>query len=72
MQHTAKVISALALTASLVAAGACTRTEQNVATGAGLGAAGGAIVGAATGGSAVGGAVIGGAAGAGAGYLVSQ
>ena len=65
---------ALALVAgfSLLAAGACTRTQKYVGTGAAVGAGSGAVVAAATGGSAVGGALIGGAVGAGTGYVLAQ
>jgi osmotically inducible lipoprotein OsmB len=74
MTATSRTSAALAVLASLslVTAGACTRTQQYVGTGAALGAGGGAIIGAATGGSAVGGALIGGAVGAGTGYVLSR
>jgi osmotically inducible lipoprotein OsmB len=57
---------------SLLAGGACSRTQQYMATGGGLGAAGGAVVAAATGGTVLGGAVVGGAIGTGAGYIASR
>lgn len=68
----AKVSLAAALGFILLAAGACTRTQHHMATGAALGIGGGAIVAAATGGSAMGGAILGGALGTGAGYLASR
>ena len=67
-----KAAMAALLGFSLLAAGACTRTQQYAATGAGLGAAGGAVIGAATGGSALTGAVIGGTAGAVTGGVLAQ
>jgi hypothetical protein len=57
---------------SLLATGACTRTQQYLATGAAVGAGSGAIIAAATGGSAVGGALLGGALGTGGGYILSR
>jgi hypothetical protein len=57
---------------SLLAAGGCSQTERAVATGAALGAGGGALVGGATGGSVAGGAVVGGVVGAGVGYCVAR
>lgn len=57
---------------ALITAGACTRTQKYTATGAGLGAASGAVVAGATGGSVAGGALIGGAVGAGTGYVLSK
>lgn len=57
---------------SLLSAGACTRTQQYMATGAAVGAGGGAVVAAATGGSAIGGAILGGALGTGGGYVLSR
>jgi osmotically inducible lipoprotein OsmB len=56
----------------LLSAGACTRTQNYMATGGGLGAGGGAVVAAATGGSVLGGAIVGGAIGTGAGYIASR
>jgi hypothetical protein len=64
-------IMALFATA-LLSAGACSRTQQYMATGGALGAGGGAVVAAATGGSALGGAIIGGAFGTGGGYVLSR
>ena len=55
-----------------IASGGCSRTQHYMATGGGLGAAGGAVVAAATGGSALGGAVLGGAIGTGTGYIASR
>lgn len=60
------------LSLSLLSVGACSRTERYTATGAAVGAGGGALIGAATGGSAVGGAVIGGLGGAGVGYCIAR
>ena len=57
---------------SLVAVGACSKTQQYAATGGVLGAGAGAIVAGASGGSVAGGAVIGGAAGAVTGAIVAQ
>lgn len=57
---------------SLLSASACTRTQQYMATGAAVGAGGGAVVAAATGGSVVGGAILGGALGTGGGYVLSR
>jgi osmotically inducible lipoprotein OsmB len=56
----------------LVAAGGCSRTQQYLATGAAIGAGGGAVVAAAVGGSVVGGAIVGGALGTGGGYIASR
>jgi hypothetical protein len=67
-----KAAMAALLGLSLLATGACTRTQQYAATGAGLGAAGGAVIGAATGGNALTGAVIGGTAGAVTGVVLAQ
>lgn len=73
MRHTAsKAAAAAILTLALLTAGACSRTERYVATGAGLGAGGGALIGAASGGSAAGGAVVGGLVGGAAGYCVAR
>lgn len=57
---------------SLLAAGACSRTQQYMATGAAVGAGGGAVVAAATGGTVLGGAIVGGALGTGGGYILSR
>jgi len=57
---------------SLIVAGGCTRTQNYMATGAGLGAAGGTIVAATAGGALVGGALVGAALGTGAGYIASR
>ena len=57
---------------SLLSTGACTRTQNYMATGGAIGAGGGAIVAAATGGSALGGAILGGAIGTGGGYIASR
>lgn len=65
------VLAALAFS-SLIALGACSKTQEYAATGGALGAIGGAGVAAATGGNVVGGAVIGGAAGAVAGAVIAQ
>ena len=67
-----RVCLAAALALSLLGAGACTRTQNYMATGAAVGAGGGAVVAAATGGSIVGGALIGGALGTGGGYVLSR
>jgi osmotically inducible lipoprotein OsmB len=57
---------------TLLSAGACSRTQQYMATGAAVGAGGGAIVAAAAGGSVVGGALVGGALGTGSGYILAR
>ena len=67
-----KAALALVFGASLLTTGACTRTQNYMATGGGLGAAGGAVVAAATGGGVLGGAIVGGAIGTGAGYIASR
>lgn len=67
-----KAAAAAILSLGLVVAGGCSRTQQYLATGAALGAGGGAVVAAATGGAVVGGAIVGGALGTGAGYLASR
>jgi osmotically inducible lipoprotein OsmB len=73
MPHRAgRAALAIAFSLGLFATGACTRTQNYMATGGGLGAAGGAVVSAATGGSVLGGAVVGGAIGTGAGYIASR
>lgn len=72
IRSASKAAVAVILGVSLIGAGACTRTQKYVGTGAAVGAGSGAIIGAATGGSAVGGAVIGGAAGAAGGYILSR
>jgi osmotically inducible lipoprotein OsmB len=63
---------ALVFALGLLSAGACSRTQQYLATGAAVGAGGGAVVAAATGGSVVGGAIVGGALGTGGGYILSR
>ena len=68
----AKAALGLVFCASLLVSGACTRTQNYMATGGGLGAAGGAVVAAATGGGVLGGAIVGGAIGTGAGYIASR
>jgi hypothetical protein len=67
-----KTAVAVSVMASVLTAGACSRTQQYMATGGALGAGGGAVVAAATGGSALGGAIIGGALGTGGGYVLSR
>ncbi len=57
---------------SLLGMGACSRTQQYLATGAAIGVGGGAVVAAATGGSVIGGAIVGGALGTGGGYIASR
>ncbi len=57
---------------SLLGTGACTHTQQFMASGAALGVGGGALVAAATGGTVLGGAIIGGALGTGTGYILSR
>jgi len=69
---TGKAALAGILALVLLQAGACTRTQQVMGTGAGLGAGGGAIVAAATGGSMLGGALVGGLLGTGAGYIAAR
>ncbi len=72
VQRFGKAGLALAFALGLLSAGACTRTQQYLATGAAVGAGGGAIVAAATGGSLLGGAIVGGALGTGGGYVLSR
>jgi hypothetical protein len=72
LHHLGRATLALIAGLVLVSAGGCTRTQNNMLTGAGLGAAGGTLVAAAAGGGLVGGALVGGALGTGAGYLVSR
>jgi hypothetical protein len=67
-----KTIVAAVLGVALIGAGACTRTERYAATGAGVGAVGGAVVAGATGGNVLAGSVIGAGAGAIGGALVAQ
>lgn len=67
-----KAASAALLLIGLAGMGGCSHTEQYLATGAALGAGGGAIVAAATGGTVLGGAIVGGALGTGAGYIMSK
>jgi osmotically inducible lipoprotein OsmB len=67
-----KIVLSLIIGLSLLSAGGCTRTQNYMATGAGLGAAGGTLVAATTGGALVGGALVGGALGTGAGYIMSR
>jgi len=57
---------------SLLTAGACSRTERYTATGAALGAGGGALIAAAADGSVAGGAIIGGVVGGAAGYCIAR
>ncbi len=74
MNHSSigKAALAAVLGLTLLATGACTRTQNYMATGGALGAGGGAVVAAATGGTVVGGAIVGGAIGTGAGYIASR
>lgn len=72
VQRIGRASLALVFGLSLLSAGACSRTQQYLATGAAVGAGGGAIVAAATGGSLVGGAIVGGALGTGGGYVMSR
>lgn len=67
-----KAAIALVFCFALLQAGACSRTQQYLAGGAALGAAGGAFIGAAAGGSMLGGAVVGTALGTGGGYIASR
>jgi hypothetical protein len=69
---TSRAALAAILTLSLLSVGACTRTERYTATGAVLGAGGGAIIGAAADGHAGTGAVIGGIGGAAAGWCIAK
>lgn len=71
-RYVIKPALAAVFAASLMSAGACSRTQQYMATGGALGAGGGAVVAAATGGTVVGGAIVGGALGTGAGYVMSR
>lgn len=65
-------VLAAALAASLLALGACTKTERYAATGGAIGAGTGAVIAGASGGSVAAGAVIGGAAGAVGGAVLAQ
>jgi hypothetical protein len=67
-----KASLALVFALGLLSAGACSRTQQYMATGAAVGAGGGAIVAAAAGGSVLGGAIVGSALGTGGGYVLSR
>jgi hypothetical protein len=67
-----KLAAATALGLALLAGGGCSRTQQYMATGAAIGAGGGAIVAAATGGAVLGGAIVGGALGTGGGYVAGR
>jgi len=67
-----KASLALVFVAGLVLAGGCSRTQQYLATGAAIGAGGGAVVAAVAGGSVIGGAIVGGALGTGGGYIASR
>lgn len=60
------------LAVSLLALGACTRTERYAATGGAIGAGTGAVIAGAAGGSVAAGAVVGGAAGAVGGAILAQ
>jgi hypothetical protein len=60
------------LAASLLALGACTKTQRYAATGGAIGAGTGAVIAGAAGGSVAGGAIIGGAAGAVGGAILSK
>jgi len=64
--------AALVFLAALAGCQSMTERQRSTATGAGIGAAGGAVVGGATGGNPVAGAVVGGAVGAVAGNLWSR
>jgi hypothetical protein len=72
VQRIGKAAIAVAFGLSLLSAGACSRTQQYLATGAAIGVGGGALVAAAAGGSVVGGAIVGGALGTGGGYIASR
>jgi uncharacterized membrane protein len=68
-------LTGAALIASFVMLGACSdmnSTQERTLSGAGIGAAGGAVIGAVAGGNPLAGAAIGGAAGAAGGYLLDQ
>lgn len=68
-------LTGAALLASFVALAGCSdmnSSQQSTLSGAGIGAAGGAVIGAVTGGNPLAGAAIGGAAGAAGGYLLDQ
>jgi osmotically inducible lipoprotein OsmB len=67
-----KTVFAAFLGVSLLAAGACTRTERYAATGGAIGAGTGAVVAGATGGNVLAGAAVGGAVGAVGGAVVSK
>ena len=71
-RRTSTAVLAALTFSSLIALGACTKTQEYAATGGAIGAVGGAGIAAATGGSVVGGALIGGAAGAVTGAVVAQ
>jgi osmotically inducible lipoprotein OsmB len=66
-----KAACAATIGLSLLAAG-CSQTQRYTATGAALGAGGGAIIAGATGGSAAAGAVIGGVAGGATGWCIAK
>ncbi len=72
VQSIGKVSLAAVFALSLLATGACTRTQQYMASGGAIGAGGGAVVAATTGGTVLGGAIVGGALGTAGGYLASR
>jgi osmotically inducible lipoprotein OsmB len=63
---------AIALVTSMMALGACTKTQRYAATGGAIGAGTGAVIAGAAGGSVAAGAVVGGAAGAVGGAVLAQ
>ena len=67
-----RAFMAAILGVSLLAAGACTRTERYAATGAGVGAVGGAVIAGATGGTVLTGTAIGAGVGAVGGAVAAQ
>lgn len=67
-----RTLLAAVLAASLLAVGACTRTQRYAATGGAIGAGTGAVIAGAAGGSVAAGAVVGGAAGAVGGAILAQ
>lgn len=72
VQRIGKASLAAVLGFSLLGAGACSRTQQYLATGAAVGAGGGAVVAAAAGGTVLGGAIVGSALGTAGGYVMSR
>jgi len=72
MKHIAVVFIILVFVVTFVGCSGMTRTQQTTLSGAGIGAAGGAVLGAVVGGSPVVGAVVGGGVGAVTGYIIGE